>query len=103
MAVGASVRAVGDWENDRRKPRNRLGALEEELGVSLGDEPGKPETATPEEIEELRAHIREVLGEGSDLEAAMDDVVTRKPAPGRPPSGGVSGRSGSRRAGRWSG
>lgn len=39
QAVGASVRAVGDWENDRRKPRNRLGALEEVLGVSLGSYP----------------------------------------------------------------
>jgi transcriptional regulator with XRE-family HTH domain len=37
--VGASARAVGDWENDRRKPRNRLGALEEVLGVRLDGEP----------------------------------------------------------------
>jgi transcriptional regulator with XRE-family HTH domain len=36
--VGASVRALGDWERDRRKPRNRLGALEEVLGVSLDGE-----------------------------------------------------------------
>jgi transcriptional regulator with XRE-family HTH domain len=37
--VGASSRAVGDWENDRRKPRNRLSVLEEVLGVSLEGEP----------------------------------------------------------------
>jgi transcriptional regulator with XRE-family HTH domain len=34
-AVGVSVRAVGDWERDRRRPKNRLGALEAFLGVSL--------------------------------------------------------------------
>jgi transcriptional regulator with XRE-family HTH domain len=100
--VGASERAVNDWENDRRKPRNRIGALEEVLGVSLTGEPGEPETATPEEIERLREHIREVLGEDSELEAAMDDVVARKPAPG-PRGGGASGRSARRRAVRWSG
>jgi transcriptional regulator with XRE-family HTH domain len=41
--VGASERAVNDWENDRRRPRNRLGALEEVLGVSLtGNPAGRP-------------------------------------------------------------
>jgi hypothetical protein len=95
------VRAVGDWENNRRKPRNRLGALEEVLGVSLDGEPEEPEMATPEEIERLRAHIIEVLGEGSALEAAMDDVVAGRPAPA-PRGGRASGRSGRRRDVRWS-
>ena len=47
--AGASVRAVGDWENDRRKPRNRLGVLEDVLGVSLDDEP-EPEPAIPKSL-----------------------------------------------------
>lgn len=38
-AVGVSVRAVGDWENDRRLPRNRIGALEDVLGVDLTGPP----------------------------------------------------------------
>lgn len=38
LAVDASVRAISDWENDRRKPRNRTGALEEVLGVSLSED-----------------------------------------------------------------
>jgi transcriptional regulator with XRE-family HTH domain len=33
-AVGASVRAVGDWENDRTSPRN-LGVLVEVLGEEI--------------------------------------------------------------------
>jgi transcriptional regulator with XRE-family HTH domain len=47
--VGASSRAVGDWENNRRKPRNRLGALEEVLGVSLEETP-EPDPAIPENL-----------------------------------------------------
>jgi transcriptional regulator with XRE-family HTH domain len=47
--VGASSRAVGDWENNRRKPRNRLSVLEEVLGVSLEDTP-EPEPAIPENL-----------------------------------------------------
>lgn len=39
-AVHRSVRAVNDWENDRREPRNSLGLLEDVLGVRLdGDQP----------------------------------------------------------------
>jgi transcriptional regulator with XRE-family HTH domain len=34
-AVGVSSRAVGDWERDVKAPRNRLGALEQVLGVDL--------------------------------------------------------------------
>ena len=34
-AVGVSVRAVGDWERGKTRPKNRLGALEAFLGVNL--------------------------------------------------------------------
>jgi transcriptional regulator with XRE-family HTH domain len=71
-AVGASVRAVGDWENDRRKPRNRLGALEEVLGVRFDGGQVEPKAPSKEDLEELRTHIREVWGENSPLEAALD-------------------------------
>lgn len=52
--VGASSRAVGDWENNRRKPRNRLGVLEEVLGVRLDDEP-EPVPAIPQSL------VREIM------------------------------------------
>jgi transcriptional regulator with XRE-family HTH domain len=39
-AVGVSVRAVGDWENNRTRPKNRLGALEAFLGVNLTEPEG---------------------------------------------------------------
>ena len=48
-AVGASVRAISDWENDRRRPRNRLGVLEEVLSVRLDDE-DEPEPSIPEDL-----------------------------------------------------
>jgi transcriptional regulator with XRE-family HTH domain len=41
-AVGASKRAVGDWENNRTSPRNRLGALEEVLGERFDEEEPAP-------------------------------------------------------------
>jgi len=58
-AVGASLRAVGDWENDRRKPRNRTGALEEILGVSLDEDTGPP---PPRLSDATRQAMREELG-----------------------------------------
>lgn len=43
-AVGKSVRAVNDWENNRASPRSSIGALEEVLGVSLdGEIPSEPD------------------------------------------------------------
>ena len=45
-AVGVSVRTVGNWERGDSVPRNRLGALEDVLGVSLRDG-GDPETVGP--------------------------------------------------------
>ena len=33
--LGASVRAVGNWERDEVVPRNTIGALEELLGIDL--------------------------------------------------------------------
>lgn len=40
--VGVSARAVYDWEHDRTYPRNRIGALEEVLGVDLTTASGTP-------------------------------------------------------------
>jgi len=101
--LGVSPSTVANWERGASYPAKKWGKVEQVLGITLDGEPeAEPEAPTPEDIDNLRAHIREVLGEGSDLEAAMDDVVARKPAPG-PRAGGASGRSASRRDVRWSG
>jgi transcriptional regulator with XRE-family HTH domain len=34
-AVGVSARTIGNWEQGHRLPKNRMGALEEVLGVNL--------------------------------------------------------------------
>lgn len=54
--LGVAVRTVGDWENDRAKPRSAIGALEDHLNIDLttGAEPG-----LPPEIEQY-GHIPEV-------------------------------------------
>jgi transcriptional regulator with XRE-family HTH domain len=90
-AVGASVRAVGDWENNRRKPRNRLGALEEVLGVSLDGEP-EPEPAIPKSL------LRDIMqaegltdGERHAVIAAVERTLRGEPAAPPPPAGGASG------------
>lgn len=77
--VGASSRAVGDWENDRRKPRNRLAVLEEVLGVSLDDDEPETEPAIPKSL------LREIM-ESDDLTdeervrviAAIDSTLAKE-------------------------
>jgi len=49
-AVGASVRALSDWERNEHKPRNRLGALEDVLGVRLDSGPEEARPAIPEDL-----------------------------------------------------
>ena len=44
--------AVNSWERDRSYPRNRIGALEEVLGVHLGGEPATAELAPSDAWEE---------------------------------------------------
>ena len=49
-ALGVSLRAVNDWENDRTLPRN-LAQLEDVLGISLSGgeaEPQQPEDDRPQ-------------------------------------------------------
>lgn len=44
-AVEVDRKTVDNWENDRSYPRNRIGALEDVLGVTL-DEDGVPRDGT---------------------------------------------------------
>jgi hypothetical protein len=54
------------------------------LGVRLGDDPEpEPEMPTPEELERLKEHMREVLGARSGaFEAAMDRALSEPPKRG---------------------
>lgn len=72
-AVGASTRAVGDWENDRRKPRNKLPLLERVLGIRLEGEP-EPEPATPRRLVE---EIMNTDGLTPEERRAVLDAVER--------------------------
>ena len=51
--LGVSRSAVNAWENDRAWPQNSIGALEEVLGISLGEEP-EPGELRPENDWETR-------------------------------------------------
>lgn len=46
-ALGVDIKTVDNWENGRTRPRNRIGALEEVLGVSLDGDAAPPEELVP--------------------------------------------------------
>lgn len=101
LAVGASVRAVGDWENDRRKPRNRTGALEEVLGISLNEEVA--DRSPPRRLSEAtKALMRDELGaeEANALIAHHEHLVSGRtpPAEGQAPRPAGSGGRGQQTA-----
>jgi transcriptional regulator with XRE-family HTH domain len=41
-AIGVDVKTVGNWERGQTIPRNRIGAIEETLSVSLTGDPAAP-------------------------------------------------------------
>lgn len=77
--IDASPRAVGDWENDRRKPRNRLGALEEVLGVSFDGSAQQP----PGISDELMAAIMDDPELTDEEKRNVIDAVRRQIATDR--------------------
>lgn len=59
-AVGVDRKTVDNWENSRTRPRNRLAALEDVLGISLrGDGTGVPDDRR---VRELIAELAEITG-----------------------------------------
>jgi len=80
-ALGVDRKTVDNWENGRTMPRSSIGALEEVLGVSLdGPESEESELPTSAELEDLHAHIREVLGDDAGpVSEALDAAVTGAP------------------------
>lgn len=76
--LGVSRSALNAWENDRAYPRSSIGAIEELYDIVIDGEPEREEEMpAPAELEDLRAHIREVLGEkeAAALEAALDAAL----------------------------
>ena len=58
-AVGVSRTTVDAWENDRSWPRNRIGAIEAVLGISLNG--GPPPAPAPGELSPTDDWERSVL------------------------------------------
>jgi len=86
--VGVSQKTVDNWENGRTAPKSSIGALEQVLGVRLDGEPD-PELPTPAEMERLRQHIREVLGDSRG--AVVEDAIDRALGDGPRPRGRAAG------------
>lgn len=80
--VGVHVNSVQKWEAGTHYPGRKAGKLEQVLGIRLedGPEPEEPELPTPAELEDLRRHAVEVLGDdaGPFLDA-LDAAVTGAP------------------------
>jgi transcriptional regulator with XRE-family HTH domain len=64
VAVGASRSAVNSWERGRSYPRNRIGAIEDVLGISLDEAP--PADHRDDLLEQLRVIIDEAGAAGGD-------------------------------------
>lgn len=95
--VGVHVNSVQKWESGTHYPGRKGGKLEQVLGIRLDDGPGpeEPELPAPAELEDLRAHIHEVLGDDAGpVEDALEAVVTGAPLRR---AGGVWARSSGRR------
>jgi len=96
-AVGASVRAVGDWENDRRKPRNRLGAIEQVLDVDLSEQP-QPQPDIPQKLlDEIMTNKGLTQGEREAVIRAVREAIARERGEAGPSS---PGRDADRETGR---
>lgn len=106
-AADVDTKTIGSLERRGRWPiaRNRA-RIEKALGWPPGEmeriastEPDEPELPTPAELEDLREHMREVLGEeaGPFLEA-LNAVVSGAPLTRRGRGAGAARSSGRRRA-----
>jgi len=82
-ALHVDRKTVDNWENGRNKPRSSVGALEEVLGVRLGDE-AEPDVVPPG----LREAVRDILppDRAAVVEAAIEAALRGDP-PARGPSG----------------
>lgn len=77
--LGVSRSALNAWENDRAYPRSSIGALEALYGIAIDDEPEQEEPEempTPEELNDLRDRIRDILGSRAPrVLSALDETV----------------------------
>jgi len=99
--VGVHVNSVQKWESGTHYPGRKLGKLEQVLGIHVDGvpEPEEPELPTPEELDDLRRHAVEVLGEnaGPFLDA-LDAAVSGAPLTRRARGAAAARSSGRLRA-----
>lgn len=60
--VGVSRSTVNAWERDRAYPQNRIGALEQVLGLSLSEDEGpEPEPQGEDQLDQIEQRLTEML------------------------------------------
>lgn len=84
-ALQVNVKTVDNWENGRTSPRSSIGALEEVLGVSLGDEEAVTESVIDEKLGEQAAGFREAMrrlyGPDADRQLRLvEEALSQPPA-----------------------
>lgn len=92
--VGVHVNSVQKWESGTHYPGRKAGKLEAVLGIPLDENTEEPGLPTPGELDDLRDHILEVLGEKAGPVAdALERAVGGEVPPRRRGRGGAAGRS----------
>jgi transcriptional regulator with XRE-family HTH domain len=56
-ALGVNIKTIDNWENDRRKPRSAMGALEATLGPLSEDGPRRPSSTAEEALDRLEQQV----------------------------------------------
>jgi transcriptional regulator with XRE-family HTH domain len=93
-ALGVDIKTIDNWEHSRTRPRNRLGALEEVLGISLSTEQGPlADLAPPQDEWEARVFADPDLPDRIKRRFITDSRAARAAYPGpargsAPPSQG---------------
>lgn len=72
-AIGVNIKSVDNWENGRTSPRSSIGALEDVLGISLGDDEAP---VIPPDLQ------RRIDALSPDEQAYVIDRLTRRRGPG---------------------
>lgn len=87
--LGVDRKTVDNWEHGRTRPASSIGALEEVLGISLGEDAPAPPPVPPElaAYPELVDEVRRSLPDPADQErvmAAIAATVRGEPPPTSP-------------------
>ena len=86
-ALEVDRKTVDNWENGRTRPARSIGALEDVLGVRLGDSDGAPGSVIDEKLgdkaDDFREAMRRLYGPDADRQIRLvEEALSPLPAEG---------------------